>query len=311
MNTDINLTWSKPEIFIAKKDDLPWIGKKYKWYVYYYYLNPETNKLEKFIETMGINKIMNTNEKIYAINNLRTALELFLGDSYSPFKSISEPVPQNNLWFRPTLQIIAKYVKGKLIPDIKSDWHISYHFRDPNTKKFEAIKHTSYINQIQDVDLRIVALKKERDLLEQKLINGFSPFDEKEIEEKVYSITEEQYNYFQLLKSANDSNSNYPLIFKDRRNEKIFFKFLKDENIIDESHNVIKENRLSPCSHAFYNVTMDLFNKNKNVLKKNVEKKDFRKFINNHFNKKYTRFSSPIKYESDAQDFFNVVSNFS
>jgi integrase len=99
------LLFTKPKIFIPKLKDkqgnfildkngepIPTTEKGQYWYVKYSYRNPKTGKLKQFREKKGINQIENVKDRLRAIKNLRTALERFLQEGYSPFKPIETDV---------------------------------------------------------------------------------------------------------------------------------------------------------------------------------------------------------------------------
>ena len=67
----------------------PIIIKGKYWYVYYWYRNPKTNKLEKFIEKKGINRIDNLVLRQKAIKNLQKAIHRYLQEGFNPFETIT------------------------------------------------------------------------------------------------------------------------------------------------------------------------------------------------------------------------------
>ena len=82
--------FTKPKIFIPKIEKngklIPTIEKGKYWYVYYFYRNPTTGLLEKFVEKQGINTIKTLTERHQYAKNLQKAVLLFLQKGYSPFE---------------------------------------------------------------------------------------------------------------------------------------------------------------------------------------------------------------------------------
>lgn len=82
--------YSEPKIFIptkkVKDKVVPCIDKGCTWYVYFYYRNPETNKLQRFRVKKGINLIVPVTNRIKAIKLLRKAVAKHLQMGYSPFE---------------------------------------------------------------------------------------------------------------------------------------------------------------------------------------------------------------------------------
>lgn len=100
-------------------------------------------------------------------------------------------------------------------------------------------------------------------------------------------------------------DSNFPKIFKDLQNENIFFDFLLKQNIIDNHKILIKQSKLNPICHAFYNVSLE--NNKLSVFKNNVSKQEFLTFLNQYFKTTNSRFSSVSYYEKSVQDFYNRI----
>lgn len=77
--------FSTPKLYIPKikGTNKPDISKS--WYVFYYYRNNKTGKMQKFIEKRGINRFKNITQRKEAGNNLRKARHYLLQNGYSPF----------------------------------------------------------------------------------------------------------------------------------------------------------------------------------------------------------------------------------
>lgn len=82
--------YTTPKIHIpkVKKDGVltPTIEKGNYWYVYYWYRNPKTNLLEKFIKKKGINRIQSIGQRTKAAKNLQRAILKYLQEGFNPFE---------------------------------------------------------------------------------------------------------------------------------------------------------------------------------------------------------------------------------
>lgn len=94
VNVPINFNkhlFSEVKIYIPKKLVknilVPCVDKGCDWYVYYYYRNPYTDKMQKFMEKRGINSYKTLAKRKKAANNLRKALTRFLQLGNSPFEA--------------------------------------------------------------------------------------------------------------------------------------------------------------------------------------------------------------------------------
>lgn len=287
--TKINLLYSKPKIHIAKKKFnyklIPCIEKGHKWYVYYYYLNPVTKKLDKFIETQGVNEIDNLEIRTNAIKNLREAVELYLLE-YNPYENKQEPILCNGLWTKPKIFIAANNIDEELHIDKNSNWYVYYHFLDSKTNNLKLFKAFSNFKEIQNTDERILTLKNLQYSLEQKLSNGYNPFNE----ELTHKITDSQLKYYQKLdEERHNSQSKYSSVFKSLELEKIFHEILINENVIN------KENM---PKRKFNTVTYNSFkiaNRIQNQLFNTESLKTFVEFLEDKYNfkpKNKTKFAN-------------------
>ncbi len=78
--------FSKVKIHESKnKDGKPCVDPGCNWWVYYYYRSPYDNKMHKFIEKRGINRISSVTERRKAANQLKRALTRLLQDGFNPF----------------------------------------------------------------------------------------------------------------------------------------------------------------------------------------------------------------------------------
>lgn len=82
--------YTKPKIHYYKEEVngklKPVIKTGKYWYVYYFFRNPNTGKLQKFTEKQGVNTINNLTERKKYIKNLQKAVLLYLQKGYNPFE---------------------------------------------------------------------------------------------------------------------------------------------------------------------------------------------------------------------------------
>ncbi|WBX78372.1 site-specific integrase [Tenacibaculum ovolyticum] len=78
--------FSTPKLFIPKIKETgkPNIDKS--WYVYYFFRNPHTGLLEKYVEKQGINRLKTISKRTEAGNNLRKATLRFLQEGGNPWE---------------------------------------------------------------------------------------------------------------------------------------------------------------------------------------------------------------------------------
>lgn len=94
--------YTNPKIYIPKIEvdgkKVPTIEKGKYWYVYYYFRNPVTGNLEKFIEKQGINLIKTITERKRAAKNLQKAVLLYLQKGYNPFEEFEESIVDKDVF---------------------------------------------------------------------------------------------------------------------------------------------------------------------------------------------------------------------
>ncbi|WP_435415028.1 tyrosine-type recombinase/integrase [Polaribacter aestuariivivens] len=142
--------YTKPKIFIPTKivdgKKVPTIEKGKYWYVYYYYRNPVTGVLEKYIEKQGINRIKTITERKRAIKNLQKAVLLYLQKGYNPFEDLKESlVDKENFTMQEAFKIAIEE-KSKV-------WSIA-------TKKGNIIIFNLFTNWLQKNNLLNEDIKK-------------------------------------------------------------------------------------------------------------------------------------------------------
>ncbi|MCF2875451.1 MULTISPECIES: tyrosine-type recombinase/integrase [unclassified Tenacibaculum] len=64
------------------------VSTKKPWHVYYYFRNPSTGLMEKFMKKSGINKETSISRRNAAAKNLQRAIKRYLQEGYSPFEEI-------------------------------------------------------------------------------------------------------------------------------------------------------------------------------------------------------------------------------
>lgn len=105
--------FTNPKVYIPKKLEngkkVPNIDKH--WYVYYYFRNPNTGNLDKFIEKQGINRIKTVSERKKFANALKKALLKFLQEGNSPFKTKKAKIENKSLSVEEALTIALKEKK--------------------------------------------------------------------------------------------------------------------------------------------------------------------------------------------------------
>ena len=77
--------------------------------------------------------------------------------------------------------------------DITKRWYVYFSYLNPKTNKMERQAPLYYgMNRHQDASVRRAAAKQLRDMVEDVLKNGYSPYEEGYTEEKVINIEKAQ-----------------------------------------------------------------------------------------------------------------------
>jgi hypothetical protein len=91
--------YSAVKLYIPKVNGKPTILPNKRWYVYYYFRNPETNKMQKFIFHYGINKLKTiTERKEYGnawVKAITILLEQALEDKNKIIAALEEKIGLN------------------------------------------------------------------------------------------------------------------------------------------------------------------------------------------------------------------------
>lgn len=108
--------FTNPKLYIPKikESDKPNIIKP--WYVYYYFRNPTTGLLDKYIEKQGINRLKTIYQRTEAGNNLKKATLRFLQEGGNPWeiKKFKEDLIKKNKFSVAEAFNIALKEKGKV-----------------------------------------------------------------------------------------------------------------------------------------------------------------------------------------------------
>jgi len=183
-NILINNLWRKPKIFIAMQNT---DGKlcpdiKYDWYVFYYFLNTNTNKIKLFKVKESINKTLNINERVFAIKNLRDKLEQKLINGYNPFIKKNSHLLNNNEYAHYLKMLEEKNLlngnSSSVFVDLKAEktFHqilVNENVIDENNApkhRFQTVVYNSFnlTNKIHDKIFKTKTLKTFVEFLEVK-----------------------------------------------------------------------------------------------------------------------------------------------
>lgn len=77
--------FSEVKLYIPKVDGKPSVLPNKRWHVYYYFRNPKSNKMEKFMEHLGINRYKTISDRKEFGKALVKAIELLLEEGFDPF----------------------------------------------------------------------------------------------------------------------------------------------------------------------------------------------------------------------------------
>ena len=81
-----------PKIKNSKGELVPTVGKGKYWYVYCYFRNPKTGKMDyKFIVKSGINRFKTVKKRKKYSKYLKKALEILISEGFTPFEKFNEP----------------------------------------------------------------------------------------------------------------------------------------------------------------------------------------------------------------------------
>ena len=90
----MNKKYSLPKLYMPKKNGKLTVEKGKRWYVYFYYRNPETQKLDKFKYSHNINRFKTVAERKAIGKALVSAYTEMLSRGFDPFKKINDIQPK-------------------------------------------------------------------------------------------------------------------------------------------------------------------------------------------------------------------------
>ncbi len=79
--------YSEAKLYKTRKEGKPVIIPGRNWFVYFYYRNPETKKMQKFTNTHRINQFKTIQERTEAGKSWCKAMNILLDQGYNPFSS--------------------------------------------------------------------------------------------------------------------------------------------------------------------------------------------------------------------------------
>lgn len=194
--------YKKPKIYHGGKDyDL-----SKRWYVYYDYLNPETNKFVRQTPiTLNVNRLYKTkSERLAYLKDLVLAIETLLKKGYSPYDVAKE---DNQDWqdaFKFALSVKKKEVKQTTYKDYKSRLSLFEAFLISQGHRFSYIKEidkkcvNAFLNTIKGAKNRnntraslssIFSVLADHDIIEANFIKEIR---NKKTEQKAIKIYSEK-----------------------------------------------------------------------------------------------------------------------
>lgn len=198
--------------------------------------------------------------------------------------------------------------------------HIQLELKDEYVYMYLSNEYVSYYKippfdqwiKILDLEYLINHCKKDLEKLSseinQKLLFNTKSLNENHVLNKIEEQKEKEHTE-NNIKTQENIESNYPLVFKNLKSENIFKKFLLHANAVDSNFNAIDRKFFPPCD-AFFTVSLEYDFKKFNVFKYNVDKQDFVNMINKEFKKNITKLSDGKKHQHIAQEFYSDKSNF-
>lgn len=119
--------FSEAKLYTTKSNGKSVIIPGKRWYVYYYFRNPATGKMEKFCDSCKINKIKNVAERLKAGKAWVKAYNLLLQSGFNPFTPDGIPLKNNSFDIEnfTVLQAIDYAIEnkaGELKPNTLSDY---------------------------------------------------------------------------------------------------------------------------------------------------------------------------------------------
>lgn len=225
---DLNVMkeFSKPKIYDAGGKLFDAKGKPTRWYVYYSFRNPQTNKLERQVPIYaGINRLDTVTERRAAINNIRKAITCILeAGLFNPFVNI-----ETNIVDQKQYDIVAAFA---FVRELKKNTMEDTSFKDFRSRinQFEKwivangygtalineITKKSVINYLNQVQLKSSAKNRnntraalgtffqtleDNDIIEVNFVDKINVLASKPTRNKTYTKTEELALFAYIEKS--------------------------------------------------------------------------------------------------------------
>lgn len=148
---------SPVKIYIPKKLNskgilVPTIEKGKRWYVYCYFRNPKTGRMDyKYRVYYGINNFKTIRDRTQASKNLKKALEQLIDDGFNPFEKI---IPPENETFSLPYTTVEKAI-NKALRIKKKHWSENTEgTMSSHINKFISYLKTNNLNEIDINELR-------------------------------------------------------------------------------------------------------------------------------------------------------------
>lgn len=165
--------YSIPKIYIPKdKNGKPTVAPGKQWYVYYYFRNPQTGKMQKFIYKEGINRYKTVKERKELARQLADAYHDLLKIGFDPFTK--EGVPIHDFEANKTYTLIEalNYVLKDKINTWKTSTATNMVFRINTFIAWCKKVHIANLDVTKITKKHIIAYLKSQDHLSATSINN-------------------------------------------------------------------------------------------------------------------------------------------
>ena len=142
--------YSAVKLFKTRSNGKPVIIPGKGWYVYYYFRNPNTGKMQKFMDTCRINRFQTVSERTEAGNSWVKAFEKLLASGFNPFleKGLEEKSFEIKVY---TLKSGLEYAFNNKVGTWKGSTADDYSVRMGVFLEWAAL------NQLEGIDIREVS----------------------------------------------------------------------------------------------------------------------------------------------------------
>lgn len=139
--------FSEVKLYIPKENGKPSVAPGKRWYVYFYYRNPTTNKMEKFKEYCGINAYKTVAERKQAGTGWVDAFNVLLNQGMNPFdKTALTPKTFDQLTY--TVKTGLEYAYNNKLGSWKGATASDYKTR------LGVFMEWVYLNSLENLDIR-------------------------------------------------------------------------------------------------------------------------------------------------------------